>query len=137
MNTILGPKADGLHPDLVVRLERVFSAMTALGFPMRLIEGVRTQDRQRELYAQGRTKPGKIVTKADGVTNRSNHQIKADGFGHAADCAFSDDPRTPRDETWDESMPWHAYGALAEAVGLTWGGRWQTLRDLPHVERRA
>lgn len=132
----LGPRADGLHPELVSKLERVHAAMAALGYPMILVEGVRSQARQQTLYAQGRTKPGKIVTQVDGVTKRSNHQVKADGYGYAADCAFKDDKRTPRDETWDESMPWQAYGALAEALGLVWGGRWPTLRDLPHVELR-
>lgn len=132
----LGPKADGLHPDLVSRLERVFAAMHALGYPMRVIEGVRTTERQQALYAIGRTKPGNKVTNCDGVTKKSNHQVKADGFGHAADCAFIDDPKTPRDETWDQTMPWQAFGALAEAMGLVWGGRWVTLRDMPHVELR-
>lgn len=135
--TDLGPKAVNLHPDLVARLERVFAAMHALGYPMRLIEGVRSTERQQALYALGRSKPGKVVTNCDGVSKLSNHQAKADGFGHAADCAFTDDPRTPRDETWDQSMPWQAFGACAEGVGLIWGGRWTTLRDLPHVELRA
>lgn len=130
----LGPKAINLHPDLVEKLTRVFAAMHALGYPMRLIEGVRSTERQQQLYAQGRTKPGKVVTNADGITKKSNHQAKADGFGHAADCAFIDDPKTPRDETFDQSMPWQAFGACAEAVGLRWGGRWVTLRDYPHVE---
>lgn len=133
----LGPKADGLHPDLVAKLEKVHAAMAALGYPMRVIEGVRTQARQQQLYRQGRTMPGKVVTNCDGVNKRSNHQVKVDGFGHAADCAFADDPRTPRDETWDENQPWEAYGALAEALGLAWGGRWKSPHDAPHVELRA
>ena len=132
----LGPKAVNLHPDLVAKLTRVFAAMHALGYPMRLIEGVRSAERQQALYAQGRTKPGKIVTNCDGVVKKSNHQAKDDGFGHAVDCAFLDDPHTPRDETYDESMPWNAYGALAEAVGLAWGGRWKDPYDRPHVELR-
>lgn len=131
---MLGPKASGLHPDLTAKLERVFAAMAALGYPMRIIEGVRSQARQQQLYAQGRSAPGKIVTKCDGVTTKSNHQPKLNGLGYAADCAFVDDPRTPRDETWDDAQPWQAFGALAEATGLIWGGRWPTLRDLPHVE---
>lgn len=133
----LGPKAVNLHPDLVAMLTRVFAAMHALGYPMKIIEGVRSTERQQQLYALGRTRPGKIVTNCDGVTKKSNHQAKADGFGHAADCAFIDDPKTPRDETWDQAMPWQAFGACAEAVGLTWGGRWTTLRDFPHVELRS
>lgn len=132
----LGPLAKGLHPDLIAKLETVFAAMAAIGHPMRLMEGVRSSERQQQLYAQGRTMPGRIVTNCDGIRKPSKHQVKADGYGHAADCAFVDDPRTPRNETWDESKPWQTYGALAEAQGLIWGGRFTTLHDLPHVELR-
>jgi peptidoglycan L-alanyl-D-glutamate endopeptidase CwlK len=44
-------------------------------------EGVRTKARQKELYAQGRTKPGDIVT----WTMNSRHFAQADGYGHAVD----------------------------------------------------
>lgn len=37
-------------------------ACQALPFDVIVVEGVRTIQRQRDLYAQGRTKPGKIVT---------------------------------------------------------------------------
>ena len=37
-------------------------ACQALPFDVIVVEGVRTEKRQQELYAQGRTKPGKIVT---------------------------------------------------------------------------
>ena len=37
-------------------------ACTALPFDVIVVEGVRTKQRQRDLFAQGRTKPGKIVT---------------------------------------------------------------------------
>ena len=37
-------------------------ACQALPFDVIVVEGVRTKQRQRDLYAQGRTKPGKIVT---------------------------------------------------------------------------
>ena len=37
-------------------------ACQALPFDVIVVEGVRTEKRQQELYAQGRTKPGKVVT---------------------------------------------------------------------------
>lgn len=120
----------GVHPTLVARLERVLEAMAALGHPMQVTDGLRTVQQQRRLYAKGRTAPGAIVTYADGELKKSNHQSKDDGLGHAVDCAFVVDGRP----SWDVALPWQAYGACAEAVGLTWGGRWERLRDLPHVE---
>ena len=56
--------------------------MEALGWPMFVVEGVRTTKRQQEHYAKGRTKPGKIVTHADGVRKKSDHQAKDDGYVH-------------------------------------------------------
>jgi len=68
----------GVHPDLVRVVERAI-AISPVDFMV--IEGVRTPARQRELYAQGRTKPGEVVT----WTLNSNHFRKADGYGHAVD----------------------------------------------------
>jgi peptidoglycan LD-endopeptidase CwlK len=120
----------GVHPDLIDRLEKVLAAMAALGFPMAVTDGVRTTQRQQQLYAQGRTKPGPIVTNADGILKRSNHQPHEDALGHAVDCAF----KINGTFSWDARLPWKAYGANAAAVGLKWGGDWASLHDLPHVE---
>ena len=126
----------GVHPELAAALERIYAAMAAFGHPMKPTEGVRTVERQQALYAQGRTTPGKIVTKCDGIMKRSTHQVKADGFGYAVDSCFVDDPRTPRDESYDPTKPWDAFGALVEAAGLSWGGRFPGLYDQPHAELR-
>lgn len=45
--------------------------------------GLRTTEEQQKLYAQGRTKPGYIVTYKDGVKNKSKHQS-----GNAVDVVF-------------------------------------------------
>jgi hypothetical protein len=97
---------------------------------MMVTDGLRTTAQQQALFAQGRTKPGKIVTKADGLINRSNHQAFADGTGHAVDCTFLGPNGRPR---WIDRDPWAVYGTAAEALGLTWGGRWTT-PDRPHLE---
>ncbi len=124
-------RLDGVHPALVAKLETVFAAMRAAGHVMFVVQGVRTVDQQKALYAQGRTAPGHIVTMKDGVMHRSNHQPWADGLGHAVDCAFlGADP-------FSLAQPWETYGQLVEAQGLVWGGRWTTPHDLPHAELRA
>jgi peptidoglycan L-alanyl-D-glutamate endopeptidase CwlK len=79
-------KLEGVHPDLVERIGRVLAAMAVLGFPMLVTEGLRTLARQQALYAQGRTKPGRIVTHMDGVKKRSKHQ-PADDPAVCARCA--------------------------------------------------
>lgn len=122
---------DGLHPQLIVLITKVLAAMEARGHPMKIVQGLRTTKQQQALYAQGRTTPGAVVTKADGLIVRSNHQAGPDGLGRAVDCAFQGgDP-------FGEKQPWALYGATCEAVGLVWGGGhvhgWYG-QDRPHAQ---
>jgi peptidoglycan L-alanyl-D-glutamate endopeptidase CwlK len=119
----------GLHPELIRKIKIVLAAMATLGFPMKVVQGLRSAEEQNLLYKQGRTSPGKIVTNCDGVATKSNHQMKSDGYGHAVDCAAQGA------EPFAETFPWKAYGECAKALGLRWGGDWKgSLVDRPHVE---
>lgn len=69
-------RLQGVHPNLVAVAERAAEKVE-----FRVLEGVRTLARQRQLYAQGRTAPGPIVT----GTMNSKHRKQADGYGHAID----------------------------------------------------
>jgi len=121
----------GVHPTVIVRVARILDALVALQAPAIVTAGVRSVSEQQALYAQGRTRPGRIVTNVDGVIRRSNHQIKDDGFGHAVDIAFLDDRGKP---SWEEHHPWELLGAMARQQGLVWGGDWKSIVDRPHVE---
>lgn len=106
----------GVHPDLVRVLERAI-AKSPVDF--RVIEGVRTPERQRELYAQGRTVPGKVVT----WTLKSNHFVQDDGWGHATDLF-------PAPYTWTVGPQWRAVADAVLAAGkelgvaVRWGKDW-------------
>jgi peptidoglycan L-alanyl-D-glutamate endopeptidase CwlK len=117
----------GVHPALVEAIGDVLDQMEAWGHPMFVVEGVRTQARQQELYAQGRTTSGPIVTYDDGLDHKSHHQVHADGFGYAVDCAFLDG------NPYAQSHPWDVYMHHVEDHGLIAGGRWKMM-DLPHAE---
>jgi len=127
----------GVEPGMVVVVLAILRALDDLNFGMFVTEGVRSDARQIELWNQGRTTPGDIVTEKNGTTNRSRHQVRADGFGYAVDLAFLDDPTTAALETYDDKQPWDLMGLMAEKRGLVWGGRWVTPHDLPHIEKRA
>lgn len=116
----------GLHPVLIGAIISVLDEMDADGTPIFVVEGLRTDERQKALYAQGRTGPGPIVTYKNGITNKSNHQPR-DGFGWAVDVAFVGP------QPFDERKPWEVYGQKLELRGLTWGGRWK-MADRPHAE---
>lgn len=80
----------------------------------------RTQDDQDYLYAQGRTRPGPIVT----WTRTSKHVE-----GKAFDIAIIENGKI----TW-EPAPYIEAGKIGEAVGLSWGGRWLKSPDRPHFQ---
>ena len=117
----------GVHPSLVRVVKR---AIQITGQDFLVTEGVRTPERQRELYAQGRTKPGRKVT----WTLKSNHFVHADGYGHAVDlCPYPVD--------WNDLRKFHQIAdamkraALMEGVKITWGGDWTGSKcDRPHFE---
>lgn len=118
----------GLNPILVDKIHRVLIYMASQGHGMRICQGLRTVAQQQELFAQGRTKPGKRVTNCDGVVKKSRHQQAADGFGKAVDCCFnSPDP-------FGIKNPWDVFGKAVEAEGLVWGGRFSSPVDLDHAE---
>lgn len=69
----------GVHPDLIRVMELALKKSEHDFF---INEGVRTEARQRDLYAQGRSKPGPKVT----WTLVSNHFVnKKTKYGHAVD----------------------------------------------------
>ena len=127
-----------IHPDLRSKMNKILGAMSMLGFPMRMVQGVRTAEYQHSLWLKGRNASGQvldaklIVTNCDGYYVKSNHQVKADGFGHAVDLAFVDSQGKP---TWDLSLPWKVAGECGKALGLIWGGDFKSLKqDLGHLE---
>jgi peptidoglycan L-alanyl-D-glutamate endopeptidase CwlK len=129
-------KLEGVHPLLVEKVAAILVAMDAEGYPMIVTDGLRTSEEQHRLFTQGRTAPGRIVTNANGLDRRSNHQTRLPpspyaGYGCAVDMTFLDERGRP---TWDLRLPWARYGQVAKAQGLVWGGDWKSLRDMPHIE---
>ncbi|SNS32564.1 peptidoglycan L-alanyl-D-glutamate endopeptidase CwlK [Noviherbaspirillum humi] len=111
-----------LHPDFLQQALRVFARMEARGFPLALLEGYRSPERQDRLADMGAH-----VTQARAF--QSKHQ-----FGQALDAA----PLRQGQLVISERDPWamQAYQALGEEAdreGLIWGGRW-SMKDYGHIE---
>ena len=96
----------------------------ANGITIKVISGLRTYDEQNDLYAQGRTTTGKIVTNARG--GYSNHN-----FGIAFDIGVFEG-----NKYLDDSPKYKAVGVLGADLGLEWGGNWKTIQDEPHFQLR-
>ena len=87
------------------------------GLNIFITETYRSQERQNELYAQGRTEPGQIVT----WTLHSRHTSR-----RAWDIAVNGPI------LYDISVIERA-GEIGKQLGITWGGYWDT-PDKPHFE---
>lgn len=114
-----------LEPDTRKKVRRCIAANRKAGRDVRLIEADRPCERQDELYEQGRSKPGKIVTNAK--CGQSAHNYR-----RAVDLVEFKDGKP----LWDNPN-WEAIGKACEAAGLQWGGRWTGLKDYPHFEDMA
>lgn len=125
-----------LYPDVAVRAIQLYNSFATLhGRTLRCTESIRTFERQKELYAQGRTAPGRIVT-----NSKPGYSIHH--FGCALDSCFPGvDPYLTNLDPKTRSFLWDEYGRLAIAHGFVWGGDWNGNGkeeandfDLPHIQ---
>ena len=103
---------------------RVLADAWDKGISLVVTQSARTMAEQQALYDQGRTTPGKIVTKAPPGSSWHN-------FALAFDVAVLEGT-TP---TWPNDLAlWSKIGDIGKAVGLQWGGDWSGFPDRPHFE---
>lgn len=135
-------KLKGVHPQLV---KLMTEAVKESPYDFRIAQGVRTASYQNSLYQQGRTTPGKIVTNCDGFKNKSNHQAKADGYGHAIDifiCGVVENGQYRKfttEEGYDNKkmtlVAAHVKNVAQKlGIAIKWGGDWSKFKDYPHFE---
>lgn len=96
-----------LAPFVKERVESAIYDVNRAGYKLRVFEAFRSPERQNSLYAEGRTKPGKIITNAKAW--QSWHQ-----YGVAVDVAYFVDGKW----TWDGDFKKPAETFVAE--GFTW-----------------
>ena len=136
------PRVALLHPKVREEVTALIDKIEA-GFPpnvkVRIVQGLRTKDEQDALYAQGRTKPGHIVTNAK--FGQSFHC-----FGLAIDFAImydKDNNGSFEALSWDTNYDFDKDGVkdwmkvvnAFKAKGWVWGGDFKSIQDDPHLER--
>ena len=127
-----------IYPPLVHRVRNFLADMNRHGISVLVTAGLRTYAEQDALYAQGRTAPGPIVTRAR--AGYSSHN-----FGLAVDVA-PDDVDTPGLQIdWDARQPeWKTLVFMVRCnrlnSGITFGDRphiyLEELHDTPTQEMR-
>ena len=104
---------ENLHPVFREKIKTLVQKLAAENLPFKMFEGFRTPQRQRKLYAQGRTTPPwYIVTKAKPWL--SNHQ-----YGVAADFVLFENGEWSWDDAGPKGKLWSRLHELGREVGLT------------------
>lgn len=117
-----------VNPQLANRIRRAVADLKAQGINVMVTSGYRSFAEQNALYAQGRTKPGNIVTNARGGQSLHN-------YGLAVDLVPLDSRGQPN---WNVSeSTWQKIGAAGKRQGLEWGGDWTSFKDRPHFQMTA
>lgn len=137
MDNITRTRIEQLHPSVVTEVIEIINECNAIltgRSQVRITQGLRTFAEQDSLYAQGRTKPGKIVTNAKGGQSIHN-------YGFAVDICLIIDGKTASWDTakdWDNDQvsDWQECVGIFKKHGWNWGGDWKTFKDLPHFEKK-
>ncbi|CAH0305470.1 peptidoglycan-binding protein [Priestia megaterium] len=127
LNELLAKAEDRLskiHPTLADKARQLIAKAHEEGIDLVVTQGLRTIAEQNALYAQGRTAPGKIVTKAKGGSSYHN-------FGLAFDIAVR---KENGEIDWDSTKLYSRVGQLGKSIGLEWGGDFKSIRDTPHFQ---
>lgn len=138
-------RLEGVHPKMVLLMK---TAILTSPIDFSVDQGVRTRDTQARYYSWGRwvvnpntgpipgNKFGMIVTNRDGITKKSEHQSKQDGYGHAVDIY----PYYGRAIHYDDVVSLKIIAKHIKSVALKLdikircGIDWKSPYDPPHFE---
>ncbi len=112
-----------LHPKIQAKAAEFMNRVEKeLGIKLRLASGYRSIAEQNALYAQGRTKPGSIVTNAKGGSSYHNYGLALDVVEVRPDGSVN----------WNTN--WAAIAKIGKQVGFEWGGDFKSIVDKPHFQ---
>lgn len=117
-----------LHPkirDAALNAYREAVRITPIGIHPFITESLRSFEESNELYEQGRTKPGSIVTNAK--AGQSYHN-----YGLAFDFVIQNNGHSD----WNVNDNWMKVVNTFKNVGFAWGGDFHSIKDFPHLENR-
>lgn len=121
-------KLNDLLPVVYTKAAAFIEMCKAEGIDVLVTSTYRDFESQSDLYAQGRTKPGKRVTNA-----------KAGESWHNYRCAFDVVPLRGGKPVWStdglDGALWQRLGAIGAACGLEWAGNWTgKFREMAHFQ---
>jgi peptidoglycan L-alanyl-D-glutamate endopeptidase CwlK len=115
---------DELVPPAKQRAQAFVEAAKAKGIDLLVTSTYRDNESQAALYAQGRTAPGAVVTKAKPGQSWHNHR-----------CALDVVALVNGKPVWSTTDPiWQKIGEIGKACGLEWAGDWKDFKEFPHFQ---
>ena len=122
-------KLNQIFPPLADKIRQMATLLANENIYIRVTQGLRTFAEQDALYAQGRSKPGGIVTNCQGGHSYHN-------FGLAVDCCPSTaGPGQPFNPDWNQAhSSWKRMVEVGETLGLNCGADWDHFKDVPHFQ---
>ena len=114
-------RLNGVHPKLQAV---VLLAALQTDFPFNVSEGIRSKERQIQMFNEGKSK-----------TKNGKHLVQSDGYGHAVDLYPLTEDR--------KQIDWNGFDRLVEAMEsaaeqlgykITCGHHWKSFNDSPHFE---
>lgn len=113
-----------LLPCVAERVKKFVASCKAEGIDLLITSTYRDNESQNALYAQGRTKAGKIVTNAKGGDSFHNYR-----------CAIDVVPLINGKPEWNTNAAvWQTVAKLGKQAGLEWAGDWKTFKELAHFQ---
>lgn len=120
-----------LHPKVQNRIRKFINEVYKIHkIQLVIVQDYRTYAQQDAYFAQGRTKPGRIITKARGGYSNHNFALAVDVFPIWEDGKLHMDQKSDKRniEILTKIAP------LAGNHGLEWGGTWKKMYDPPHFQ---
>lgn len=111
-----------LHPAIQQKAQAFVNEAERQGIKLRVTSAYRSFEEQNDLYKQGRSKPGQVVTNAQGGESTHNY-----GFGFDVVEMVNGKP------VWNNPN-WNRIGEIGKSFGFEWGGDWKSFKDKPHFQ---
>lgn len=112
-----------LRSDVAANCRKWLALCQEAGLDVLVTNTVRDKEYQEHLYAQGRTRPGSIVT------NGKTPTFHADTAGLAFDFC-----KNIKGHEYDDNAFFVKAAAIARGMGFSWGGDWESFPDMPHIQ---
>lgn len=103
--------------------KKMIAAAKKEGIDVLVTSTYRDAESQNALFAQGRSKPGRIVTNAKAGQSWHNYRL-----------AFDVVPIVNGKAMWNDLRTFRRLGEIGKSVGLEWAGDWKTFKEMPHFQ---